>query len=491
MMLSTLLEKVDSLATTGDLGVSVAGVVADSRQVAPGHVFVAIAGNNVDAYRYVDDAVRAGAIAVVSERDLAVSASTIRVRDSRRALAAMAATWNGNPADRIESVGATGTNGKTSVTHLVHAILSCGGWNNPGLVGTLGIRFGDTQIDTGLTTPDPLVLHKNLQAMVMAGSSGVVMEVSSHAVRQHRTWGIDFRVGILTNVTHDHLDYHSSWEDYRDAKRAFCDNLIAVHREQPGVLVYWDDDPAASEIGRAHQGPSVSVGTGTHCDVRVVHSSMGLRSTEVVLAVGDEQVAVDMQLLGVYVATNSALAAGAAHALGIGAQDIAAGLQGLARIPGRFEAIVADGKPTVIIDYCHTPDAVERVLQGCRDLGPDRVLAVFGCGGDRDREKRPLMGAAVQRLADRSFVTTDNPRTESIDQIVDDIMRGIDSQANPVDIELDRATAIASAIKSARANDVVALLGKGHETYQIIGKNKHPFSDRDTAEQELQRWSAR
>jgi UDP-N-acetylmuramyl-tripeptide synthetase len=320
---------------------------------------------------------------------------------------------------------------------------------------------------------------------------GVVMEVSSHAVRQHRVWGLDFNVGILTNVTHDHLDFHKTMEDYKAAKAEFVHSLVAAGRHKPdGTLVYWADDANAREIGTSFRGHKIAVGMSADADWRVRDVDVSLSGTrfELLLPSG-EALRVAMKLLGGFVPANAAVAAAGAFASGASLDQIRDGLQAVDRVPGRFEALGGGSKPVVVVDYAHTPDGFERVLATCRGLKPKRLVTVFGCGGDRDRSKRPLMGAIAARASDRVILTTDNPRSERVEAIVDDIRAGID-RAREVVVELDRARAIRSAVSQARAGDLVALLGKGHEDYQIIGNEKQPFSDREQAEEALASWTA-
>jgi UDP-N-acetylmuramoyl-L-alanyl-D-glutamate--2,6-diaminopimelate ligase len=318
------------------------------------------------------------------------------------------------------------------------------------------------------------------------------MEVSSHAVRQHRTWGLDFEVGILTNITHDHLDYHSDMDDYKAAKAEFCASLAATGRNKPdGTLVYWMDDANAREIGGVFRGRSVAVGTSTRADWRVHDVHVSLDGTRFTLAApGGERIAVAMKLLGGFVPANAAVAAAGAAAMGAEAHEVRAGLEAIERVPGRFEALGGGSRPVVVIDYAHTPDGFERVMGTCRALGPRRLVVVFGCGGDRDRAKRPLMGGIATRAADRCYLTTDNPRGERVQDIVDDILRGVDRSRDVV-VELDRSRAIRAAIAESRPGDLVALLGKGHEDYQIVGSDRLPFSDRREAEEGLAQWRAR
>jgi UDP-N-acetylmuramoyl-L-alanyl-D-glutamate--2,6-diaminopimelate ligase len=487
MKLSRLIRRIDGARLTGSGDTDITGIALDSRDVRPGNVFVAVPGTKADGHAFVPDAISRGASAVVVEAEGESTVPTVTVDSSARALAAIASAFYGDPATHLTLCGVTGTNGKTSVAHMIQSIM---GESTMGIVGTLGHGAGELT-STVHTTPDAVTLHRLFREMVDAGCSGVVMEVSSHAVRQHRTWGLDFEVGILTNVTHDHLDFHHTIEDYRAAKREFCDSLVAPDRKKPdGTLVHSADDTVARQIGEAFAGRAVSVGYSGDADVRVCDDESTLRGTKFrVVLFGSDELEISTRLLGTFVASNAALAAAAARVLGAAPETIRAGLESIDTIPGRFEALGGNGKPLVILDYSHTQDAFERVLATCRQLGPGRLTVVFGCGGDRDREKRPLIGRVAQRLCDRCIVTTDNPRTEAVGDIVDDILSGMPRSDNVV-VELDRAAAIASAVATSGERDIVALLGKGHERYQQVGGDRLPFSDYDEALKALEKWEA-
>jgi len=483
-----LTELVKGIAAGPVPDLAVGEVRDDSRAVSPGDVFVAVRGTEVDGHDFAAAAVENGAVAVVTEISMDLGAVNIVVENASKALAVMSARSMGNPADRLRLCGVTGTNGKTSVAHIIREIMKCAG-RPMGIIGTVGHGVGEL-VRTEHTTPGAPTIHRLLREMLDEGVYGVVMEVSSHAVRQHRTWGMDFEVGILTNVTHDHLDYHADMDDYRQAKAEFCQSLNAPHRGKPdGTLVYFVDDEVAGRIGNAFAGNKVAVGTRDDADVRISNVSTTLDATTLTIHFPEGDATARMQLLGGFVPDNAAMAAVGAKALGVKISDIVAGLESISRVPGRFEAIGGAGRPVVIIDYAHTADSVRRVLDTCRALRPRRITTVFGCGGDRDRGKRPLIGDAVQRLSDESIVTTDNPRTEDVDRIISDILAGMSSR-DGVHVEKDRVTAVEMAIEGSIEGDVVVLLGKGHEDYQIVGREKLPYSDREVAEGALRRWSA-
>jgi UDP-N-acetylmuramoyl-L-alanyl-D-glutamate--2,6-diaminopimelate ligase len=470
---------------------AVGGIAVDSRRVRGGELFVAVRGTATDGHAFIGDALERGAVAVVAERPVpSLGIPSVVVENSARALALLAARFHGDPAAELHLCGVTGTNGKTSTAHLVRSILATAG-KRMGIIGTLGHGV-DALVRDPHTTPDAITLHSWFRVMRDQHCFGVVMEVSSHAVRQHRTWGLDFEVGILTNVTHDHLDFHGSMSDYKAAKAEFCNSLADPGRKKPaGPLVFWIDDQNAREIGAAFRGHKIAVGTADDADCRVRDIDVSIRGTRFTLGLpGGGDIRPDMKLLGGFVPANAALAAIAAMQMGATPEQARAGLEAVAQIPGRFEAMGGAGRPVVVIDYAHTPDGFQRVLETCRGLGPRRLVAVFGCGGDRDRAKRPVMGGLAERFCDRVYLTTDNPRSERAEAIVDDVLGGVKDRTRVV-VELDRARAITAALAQCGPEDVVALLGKGHEEYQIIGTEKIPYSERAQAEEALAQWRAR
>lgn len=475
----------------------------DSRTTKRGDLYVALRGTVTDGHDFVGAAIQAGAAAVVTERPMTEVTGTdttnVVVDDTAKALAVLAARYHGDPANAMFVCGITGTNGKTSTAHMYRSIVEVSGWGRMGILGTLGHGVGGELEKTTHTTPDAVALHSQLRAMADKGCNGVVMEVSSHAVRQHRTWGLDFDIGMLTNVTHDHLDYHKTIEDYRSAKKEFCEALAGGERRKPaGRLVYSSDDAIARQIGEQFTGEKLSVSVEEDGAIQsrgdVVASGVDstLEGTSFTLRFGDGgDIRVSMRLLGSFCAVNAALAAAGARATGVSIQSIKNGLESIERIPGRFEALGGAGKPVVIVDYSHTPDSMERVLNNCRGLGTGRLITVFGCGGDRDRAKRPLMGKVAQSNSDFVFVTMDNPRTESVEAIAEEIVSGMDRGAGGYTVNLDRSRSIREAVAMAGPGDVVALLGKGVEDHQIVGTERLPFSDRKEATRALSEWRKR
>jgi UDP-N-acetylmuramoyl-L-alanyl-D-glutamate--2,6-diaminopimelate ligase len=456
------------LLSGGDAAPEVLGLATDSRAVVPGDVFFATRGTSDDGHRFVGDATSRGAAAVIGEQPVESTVPHLVVRDGAAAARVIAALWHDYPADRLELIGITGTNGKTTTTALVRHLLNEDG--RAGSVGTLGAFDGGgnpVPSTAGvLTTPGPVDLQATLASLVAAGVSTVVMEVSSHSLDQGRLSGLSFGAGVFTNLSRDHLDYHDSMEDYRTAKLRLVDQLAA-----DGVAVVNDDDPAWCDIPATRV---VRFGTAAGVDVRIGQPRVGASgsSFEVTGRYGSRDVTIP--LVGTFNVENAAAAAAVALALG---RDLAAVVERLAdapQVPGRMERIATVPCP-VIRDYAHTPDALERVLRSLRPLTQGRIIAVFGCGGDRDAGKRPIMGRIAEEYADVPVLTSDNPRTEDPEAILDDVERGM--HGKPTIRNADRRQAIAEALASAQPEDTVLLAGKGHETYQIIGSERLPFDE--------------
>lgn len=466
-------------------------VTSDSRQVGPGTLFVATKGVHMDGHDFIEAALRMGAVAVVAEHPVPLTdAPHVVVEDSSKAFAEIASEFYGNPSRDLRLFGVTGTNGKTSTAHLLRSICEVSSWGKVGLIGTVGHGVGDEIEKSVHTTPDPPTLHRLFAEMKVKGCAGVVLEVSSHAVKQQRVWGVDFEIGMLTNVTRDHLDYHPTFADYVGAKREFCYSLLSKsRRKKEGILAYSVDNEHSREIGEGFNGRKLTTSTEEPADVFATEVRATLQGTRFLMNVkGEQPVDVNLRLLGSFSVSNAVLAAAGARIIGIGVDGIKAGLEAVERVPGRFESTGGGSRPLVIVDYSHTPDSLERTLLFCRGLEPKRLITVFGCGGDRDRGKRPLMGEIAQRISHVCYVTNDNPRTEDPAKIIADILSGMDPKRRGLVVETDRREAIREAIHSARAGDLVAICGKGHEDYQIIGTTRFHFDDREEAEKALGEW---
>lgn len=473
----------------GDLAVS--GVSQDSRTVARGDLFLAWKGTAHDAHDFLEEAASAGAAAAVVERFVEAPLAQLRVDDGRRAAAVAAHLVLGGPSDRLLLAGVTGTNGKTTTVLLARHLLARRG--PAGAVGTLGVVGPDGKVrpgTEGLTTPGPVEVSRHLAALADEGISSVALEASSHALEQRRLDGLRFHVAAFTNLTGDHLDYHGDLPAYLAAKA----RLLGLLRPGGGVVVN-GNDPAWADLPRV-DGPLLLVRIAGR-EVREPRSAERLpdlvaRDLELTgegsgfrMERDGEEVDVFLPLLGRFNVENALVAVGTALLAGLSVSEAASALSGAPPAAGRLEVTVREPVP-VILDFAHTPDALERVLETLRPLYPGRLIVVFGAGGDRDRTKRPKMGRVAARLADVALVTSDNPRTEDPDRIVDEILEGM-GEADGARHEriVDRREAIARALELARPGDAVLLAGKGHETYQVVGTERRPFDERQVVREIL------
>ena len=511
MRLAELLRDVEVERIEGSLDTAIAEVCDDSRAVGPGDLFVAVPGLTVDGHQFLADVVGRGAAAVVVESahqhqiPAGFRGVTVVVQSAPRALAALAARRHGDPADSLTLIGVTGTNGKTTTTFLVESILRAAGLR-VGVVGTVNYRYPARDgylvvVPSSFTTPTPLSLHRMLAEMRDAGTTHVVMETSSHALALGRLDGLTFRVGAFTNLTQDHLDLHGSMEAYYDAKATLFRRGLRRH---DGVGVVLIDGPYGERLANDVVGDRLLVSlTRDDADLHVRSASTSINGLAAELTSPLGMLRVRSRLLGSYNLANIAVATGIAVALGLDVASIEAGVAALEGVPGRVERVEnALGRP-VLVDYAHTPDALDNVLSTLRPLTAQRLLCVFGCGGDRDKSKRPLMGRVVAERADLAFVTSDNPRTERPEDIVEQILVGVRQVDAPAllagelgrarrgsFVEVDRRTAIFTAVSAMQPGDVLVVAGKGHEDYQIIGRQKQPFDDRAVAREALARLAA-
>jgi UDP-N-acetylmuramoyl-L-alanyl-D-glutamate--2,6-diaminopimelate ligase len=445
------------------------GVHYDYRRVVPGSLFVAVRDLWEDGHAFIPHALAAGAVAVVAETQPTHTAPWLTVPDGAQALAEAAASFHGHPSQRgLQVLAVTGTNGKTTVAWLLYQILLAAG-RVPGLVGTVEQRFGDVVRETQFTTPLSVDLQALMAEMRAAGCTHVALEASSHALTTHRLTGTRVAVGGFTNLSRDHLDFHGGLDAYRAAKA-----LLFSQFARAGC--FHVDDAVGAELSSAFSGPQLTVGTRA-ADVTAHGVLSDLAGTHCVLRAAGAEHTLSLPLVGAFNLENGLVALGMARLAGVSMRRSVAALSTAKAAPGRLEPVPGKG-PTVLVDYAHTPDALHRVLQTLRRLSRGRLVCVFGAGGDRDRGKRPLMGAAVAGLADEAFVTSDNPRTEDPSQIVADILPGL---SGAYTVEIDRAKAIRLAMESCGPDDVVLIAGKGHETYQVLGSRRLPFDDRAVA----------
>lgn len=458
----------------------------DSRNVDRNGLFVAISGIHADGHVFIDKAVQNGAIAVVCEampanHDIRFPGiAFVHVTNSRAALAELGAAFYGDPSHSMTTIGVTGTNGKTTVTYLLHHVLSHLG-RKTGLIGTIEVRIGDRVLETSLTTPDAIDIHKLFRQMADADCSACAMEVSSHALDQDRVRSIDFEAGVFTNLSRDHLDYHETFEAYLSAKKKLFDQL-----RPDSVAVYNIDDDAAERMVADTTAVKISYGLTEGAQVHAELLENSIEGLRLRLDGEDRR----FRLVGRFNAYNLAAAYAVLGGLGYGHSEALDALQEAPPVPGRFELIHATDGRFAVVDYAHTPDALENVLQTAADTKDQdaRIICVFGCGGDRDRAKRPMMGAVAERLADDVIVTSDNPRTEDSEEIMVDIRSGFDHPDEATWI-VERRQAIREAVKKARAGDVIVVAGKGHETYQIVGTEKTHMDDREIVRKAFQETS--
>ncbi|MCL2508555.1 MAG: UDP-N-acetylmuramoyl-L-alanyl-D-glutamate--2,6-diaminopimelate ligase [Oscillospiraceae bacterium] len=470
MRLSALLKKAAVTSANVPLDTEVTALTDDSRKVSPGCVFVCVKGRSFDGHGAVPDALKAGAAAIVTERDLGLPQQVI-VDDTRTAYALMCSAFFGDPCESLKIIGVTGTNGKTTTCFLMRDMLAAYG-KKTGLIGSVYNMIGNEELSAEFTTPGPYELHSLFRQMADAGCEYCVMEASSQALEQRRVHGVRFEAAIFTNLTRDHLDYHGTFENYLAAKRILFENTDLA-------VINLDDGHAAEIIGGL-SCPAVTFSMNRdEADYTAKNIQIKSTGTEYEL-VGEGVIArVKCRTPGRFTVYNSMGAIVCLTRLGIPfAEAVALVSESGGCVPGRAEIVPASADYTVIIDHAHTPDGLKNILEALREITAGRVITVFGCGGDRDKTKRPLMGGMAVQLSDAVIVTSDNPRTEDPERIIDEIMAGIDKPRIPVCRVTDRREAIKKALKKAKAGDIVLLAGKGQETYQIIGTEKLEMDER-------------
>ncbi len=472
MKLKELLAGLEILSAAVDMETEIGDVCYDSRQAKPGVLFVALSGYTVDGHKFIPQAVAAGAAAVLCQvPPEGEGIPYVQVADSRRALAVAGTNFFGHPAEAMTMVGVTGTNGKTTTTYLLKAVLEARG-EKVGLIGTNQNMIGEEVLPTERTTPESFELQKLFARMRAAGCTHVVMEVSSHALFLDRVYGVDYKVGVFTNLTQDHLDFHKTMEAYCDAKAILFQNC--------GTGVVNAADPWTPRLLEHASCKVLSfTSTGT-ADLRAENITLTADHVAFTAVYKEERVPVRVNIPGHFMVDNALDVLGAALALGIPLEESAAVLARVPHVKGRVEVVPTPGKAyTVLIDYAHSPDSLENVLTTVRGFAKGRTVALFGCGGDRDKAKRPKMGRAAAENADFLVVTTDNPRTERPADIIADILPGLAGTGTPYEVIEDRVEAIRWALDHAEAGDVVVLCGKGHETYQEVGHEKRHMDERE------------
>ena len=461
----------------GEPETPISGVSYDSRRAVPADLFFCVPGTTTDGHRFAADAVAAGAAALCVERILEIDVPQLLVSDVRRAMARLSAAFFGSPSESLVVLGVTGTNGKTTTAFLLESILRADG-HKTGLIGTIETRVGDRVKPGVRTTPESLDLQRLLAEMVTEGVTAAAMEVTSHALVLDRVEAVHLRAAGFTNLSQDHLDFHSGMEDYFQAKAS----LFTSRRTDRGAVNV--DDEHGRRLLASADIPMLAFGVSTDAQVRAEEISFAPTGSRFKVRTPKGDMDVETNLIGGFNVSNCLAATAIALQAGVGLDAIEHGLRSLAAVPGRFE-VVDSGQPfSVVVDYAHTPDSLDNVLRAARSATREgRVLCVFGCGGDRDRGKRPLMGAVAAQLADVVVVTSDNPRSEDPHSILDQILEGVVAHRaeGPDVVTADRAEAIKEALSAARPGDVVVIAGKGHETGQQFADHTIPFDDRDVA----------
>jgi UDP-N-acetylmuramoyl-L-alanyl-D-glutamate--2,6-diaminopimelate ligase len=485
MRLEKLFESIPVLGIAGSMDVDIEGLAYDSRQVKPGWLFIAVPGHEADGSEYITDALSHGAVAVVSENglDLGASATHIQVPDARRALAEVANAFHGDLSREMKVVGITGTNGKTTTAYMIRDLLRDGGFM-PGLLGTVAYEIGEHSIPASRTTPEAPDIHALFRKMRDAGCDSAVMEVSSHAIALQRIHGIDFAISVFTNLTQDHLDYHRDMETYFDVKAKLFHAREAA--ENRPVVVINIDDPWGRRLAEDErvEAEVVTYGFGEDAMVRATAATVEGSGTRFRVHTPWGEAKIHLQLLGRFNIHNALAALSVGGLSGIALDGMAQSLANIASIPGRLERIPNRKHKQVFVDYAHTDDALRNVLETLREICKGKLIVVFGCGGNRDRGKRKLMGQAAAALADFVIITSDNPRQEEPAAIIGDIMEGFAGQET-FEVVLDRRAAIEAGIQRMGRKDILLVAGKGHETYQVLKETIIPFDDRETVREIL------
>lgn len=507
MKLAELINGVDIVDEDGNPAESwtgenpeISAITCRAQEVIAGGMFVAVKGFAADGHDFVEQAIARGAAAIMCEQPVDVDVAKVTVESSRKAMAEVAAAFFGHPSEEMMMIGITGTNGKTTTSYLIESILQAAGFT-VGVIGTINFRYGGKVYNNAVTTPESIDLQCILADMKAAGVTHVVMEVSSHALDLFRVHKCCFDVALFTNFTQDHLDYHKDMEHYWACKRKLFTELLPASRgktEYRGVLN--TAVPKGQELAQELALPFYTCGDEQDNDVKALTAHFDLNGVSARLSTPQGEMEISSPLVGRHNLENILHAVAVGIAVGVSLDDIAVGIQSLENVPGRLERIVNVNQRFIYVDYAHTPDALENSLLALRSLTVDRIICVFGCGGDRDRAKRPKMGNIAARLSDLAVVTSDNPRTEEPEHIIDEIVSGLSKEGSleyNLDglkngfkdkgyiVMVDRREAISMAVYASRPGDTILIAGKGHETYQVIGRQKLPFDDRLEAREAL------
>lgn len=493
MMLQALQGRVEILESQGNLNMTVTAITDDSRAVGAGSVFVAVKGEQVDGHQFIPAATKAGMAALVLQQPAAgLPIPFVRVADSRKALGLLGSRFYGDPSSQIRMIGVTGTNGKTTTTYVCKALFEALG-RQVGLIGTVAYQIGKETIPASHTTPGALELQQLLAKMVAGGCTTAVMEVSSHALAQDRTSGCEYDVAVFSNLTQDHLDFHKTMEEYFQAKLRLFTGLTGTHKQNKRAIVNVDD-PSGARIKQQCPAPVWTYALKTQADLRAESVRLSLGGTTFTAATPAGSFPIESHLVGEHNVYNLLAAIGVALHEGATPDQVRQAVTRVTNVPGRFERVMAGQQFTVVVDYAHTEDALVRLLTAAQALKVGRIITVFGCGGDRDRGKRPKMGRAAVQYSDVVILTSDNPRTEDPLSILQEVEVGVvEALGQRPQVQYrkvaDRREAIGVAVREAHPGDMVLIAGKGHEDYQIIGTKKFHFDDREVAREAIEQLS--
>lgn len=478
MKLVHLLKGITIKEASADMALEISGISYDSRTTEKGNVFVAVRGYESDGHKYISAAVQKGAACVLCEEKPQADIPYILIDNTRRGLAVAASNWYNNPSSEFTLIGVTGTNGKTTTTNLIKTVIEKCTGAKVGLIGTNHNMIGERIVETTHTTPESFELQKLFREMADEGCQYVVMEVSSHALYLDRVWGLRFQVGVFNNLTHEHLDFHNTMDAYAEAKAI----LMGLSER---AVINLDDDYAQVMIEAATGSVMTFSAETDKADIVAKRIKLSAGKIEFCALTMDKLQTIELGIPARFTVYNALAATATGLELGFGLEMIAEALKTSTGVKGRLEVVPTDRDFTVIIDYAHKPYALENIISTFREFAVGRVVTLFGCGGDRDKTKRPLMGEIAARLSDFVIVTSDNPRTEEPGKIIEDILAGMKETKTPYIVIENRREAIGWAIKNAQPNDIIILAGKGHETYQIIGREKSHFDEREVVREFL------
>ena len=485
--LKEILHGLKYVSSAGLSGVKISGIACDSRMVKKRDLFIATKGPSSDGYDFIKDAIANGASAVLSDRDFDVAGfvTKILVSDARAALPVISANFYGNPCKDLKIIGVTGTNGKTTITYIIENIIKSAG-KDAGVIGTINYRFKDRVIEAKNTTPGTIELERLIRSMADAGVGYVAMEASSHSLSQGRVDGILFDAGIFTNITKEHLDYHITIAKYFKAKSGLFDRL-----KKTGVAVLNADDKRVAGLKSVIKNKAITYGLYNRADVRATELKLSLEGSSFIVVTPQSSFRVSTKLAGEHNVSNILASVAAAGSIGISARCIKKGIESFGSVPGRLEEVMGGQPFKVFIDFAHTEDALFNVLNILRKSAKNNLITVFGCGGNRDKNKRPLMGRVACKFSDRVIITSDNPRFESPKDIIDEIELGVKREYSNYCVVEDRRKAIEKAVQSAGKGDIVIIAGKGHEKYQIIKDKVTPFDDNVVAREAIRKSSSK